>query len=113
VLLLLWMGWQIYRAKQFNRFKQFIRHDIKPQVVEHLKSNLVKNRNENFPNDECHIQASIDYWCVSTARMLQYALQYELVSEKWLKETGNYRHCQHLFHIEGQYLHTFIEQIEP
>ncbi len=100
VVILLWMSWQLYLAKQFSYFKSLIEQDINPQVIEHIKQALIDNRSEIFPNNDSHIQATIYYWCQYKARILSYALTHELITEQWLKETGNYRNCQHLFHIE-------------
>ncbi len=103
--ILLWMAWQLYRAKQFTQFKKLIEREIKPQIIEHLKVELAENRCETFPNSDCHIQASIAYWCQYKARILQCALTHDVINEQWLKDTGNYRNCQHLFHIERQFMH--------
>lgn len=102
---LLWMAWQLYRAKQFTLFKKLIESEIKPKVVEHLTTELTENRSELFPNSDCHIQASIIYWCLYKSRILQLALEKEIVTKQWLEETGNMRNCQHLFHIERQFMH--------
>jgi hypothetical protein len=37
-------------------------------------------------------------------RILQAALQREIISTQWLKDTGNLRNSQHLFHVEQEYL---------
>ncbi len=36
--------------------------------------------------------------------MIQAALEQEIIDEAWLKNTGNYRNCQHLFFIEKEFL---------
>lgn len=103
--LLLWMVWQLYRAKQFTQFKQLIESELKPQIVEYLTNELIENRSEVFPNTDCHIQASINYWCRYKVRILQFALAKEIITQQWLVETGNTRNSQHLFHVERQFLH--------
>lgn len=103
--LLLWMVWQLYRAKQFTQFKQLIESELKPKIIDYLKTDLIDNRNELFPNTDCHIQASIQYWCQYKVRILQLALEKEIITQQWLKETGNMRNSQHLFHIEQQFKH--------
>ncbi|MEW6990849.1 hypothetical protein AADZ91_09190 [Colwelliaceae bacterium 6441] len=104
-IILLWMAWQLYRAKQFTQFKRLIEVEIKPQIIALLESDLRENRSELFPNTDCHIQASITYWCQYKSRILQLALEKEIITTQWLQETGNMRNCQHLFHIERQYMH--------
>ncbi|MDT0603573.1 hypothetical protein [Thalassotalea castellviae] len=103
--LLLWMAWQLYRAKQFTQFKQFIETELKPKIIEYLKNELIENRSELFPNSDCHIQATIDYWCRYKVRILQFALSKEIITKQWLIETGNTRNSQHLFHIEQSFIH--------
>ncbi|MDG1752024.1 MAG: hypothetical protein P8I03_10245 [Thalassotalea sp.] len=103
--LLVWMAWQLYRAKQFTQFKQLIETELKPQIVDYLTTELIKNRSELFPNSDCHIQASIDYWCRYKVRILQLALEKEIITKQWFIETGNTRNCQHLFHVEQQFMH--------
>lgn len=102
---ILWMVWQLYRAKQFTQFKQLIESEIKPKIVDHLTNELIENRSDLFPNSDCHIQASINYWCKYKVRVLQFALEKEIITEQWLEETGNTRNCQHLFHVEQQFMH--------
>lgn len=104
ITLLTFMLWQLYRAKKFNKFKELIDIEITPQLLHQIEDELVTNRSKLFPNEECHIQASIAFWTQSRARIIQAALEREIISEKWLKDTGNYRNCQHLFYIEKQYL---------
>ena len=103
--LLLWMVWQLYRAKQFNKFKLLIEIELKPQLVDFLKNELIEGRNDLFPNSDCHIQASIDYWCRYKVRIVQFSLEKEIITKQWLEETNNTRNCQHLFHIEQQFMH--------
>jgi hypothetical protein len=103
--LLLWMVWQLYRAKQFTQFKRLIESEIKPKIVDHLTNELIENRSELFPNSDSHIQASIDYWCQYKVRTIQFALEKEIINKQWLIETGNTRNCQHLFHVEQQFMH--------
>ncbi|MGJ8692837.1 MAG: hypothetical protein ACSHW0_10175 [Thalassotalea sp.] len=104
LLIILFFSWQLYRAKKFTKFKLFIDLEIKPQLVKQITAEFDELRSEVFPNSEIHIEASIAYWTVSRARILQAALEKEVISKDWLEETGNYRHCQHLFYIEKQYL---------
>jgi hypothetical protein len=101
---IIWLCWQLYRAKQFNHFKKRIETEIKPQLVSHITQQLTDQRCDLFPNNDCHIEATLVYWTYSKARMLQKALIEEIIDEKWLKDTGNLRHCQHLFHIEQKFL---------
>jgi len=104
-LVLIWMAWQLYRAKQFNRFKKLIELEIKPKVINEIKEELLATRSELFPNNDSHVDASIYYWCQYKSRILQKALASDVITEQWLRDTGNYRNCQHLFHIERQFMH--------
>lgn len=97
---LLWLCWQLIRAKRFTKFKQRIEQELKPKVIENIINELNENRSELFPNTDTHQEATLYYWTQYKSRILQAALQREIIDETWLKETGNWRNCQHLFHIE-------------
>ncbi|GLX79507.1 hypothetical protein tinsulaeT_28470 [Thalassotalea insulae] len=105
VIIITWMAWQLYRAKQFTHFKQQIQSEIKPKVIAAIRAQLEETRSELTPNNDCHVQATINYWCQHPARIMQYALNHEIVTKDSLIEAGNYRHCQHLFHIEKYIMH--------
>jgi hypothetical protein len=104
IFALVWLIWQLLKAKQFTRFKQLIESDLKPKVIEHIIEELTETRSELFPNTEIHQQASIYYWTQYKGRILKAALAREIIDEKWLKDTGNLRNCQHLFHVEQRFL---------
>jgi len=110
LLLLIWMIWQLVKAKKFTQFKTYIEKELKPKVIENIKNELEENRNEQSPNNDCHIQATLFYWGQYKSRILQAALQQGVIDEKWLKDTGNYRNCQHLFHIEADKMHRSANQ---
>lgn len=110
--ILLWLGWQLYRAKQFTKFKWQIDQRLKPLVVAHIKEELANGRSELFPNNHCHQQATIFYWCQYRSRIVQAAIHWHLVEQDWLEKTGNVRHCQHLFFIEKDKLATFHNTIK-
>ena len=97
------MIWQLLRAKKLTAFKQYIQQELKTQVINHLKAQLTEQRCELLPNKACHIEASIYFWTLANVRILQYALENELLSKQWLTERGHKRHCQHLFHVEAEY----------
>jgi len=101
---ILWMAWLLVKAKRFTKFKQQIEKEIKPKVIADILAELEESRSEVFPNNEVHQQATVYYWSQYKARILQAALQREIISQQWLKDTGNLRNSQHLFHIEQQYL---------
>lgn len=105
VLSLLWLIWQLMRAKHFTKFKQQIAQELKPKVIANIISEMEQTRSEQFPNTVAHQEATIAYWSASTGRILQAALIREIVTEHWLKETGNWRNSQHLFHVEADRLH--------
>ncbi len=109
VLLLSWMAWQLYRAKQFNLFKRYITDDLRPLVLAKLTEQLNERRSERFPNNEVHIQASKLYWSAYPSRTLQAALAWQVLPEDWVESSGNKRHCQHLFFIEQDKLATFVD----
>ncbi|WP_281556344.1 hypothetical protein [Thalassomonas sp. RHCl1] len=103
---LAWLIYQLLRAKKFTRFKQTLEQEIKPKVVRHIINELNETRSELFPNNEAHQQATIYYWCQYKSRILQAALNREIIDENWLKQTGNWRNSQHLFHVEAHVLFT-------
>lgn len=99
------MAWQLYRAKQYNRFKQTILVELKPKMIKQLALELDETRSELFPNTDCQLQAATYYWSQYPSRILQRSLEKEIVTKQWLKDTGNYRNCQHLFHVERERMH--------
>lgn len=108
---LVWMSWQLYRAKQFNKFKQAINTELKPRVIAYLKQELVETRSELTPNTDAHIHASLYFWCQYPSRILQAAMRWQLLDEHWFEQTGYKRHCQHLFFIEQDKLASFVEKV--
>ena len=104
IIFLAWLIWQLIKAKQFTRFKQLIETELKPKVVAHIIEELNETRSTTLPNNNVHQEASIYYWTQYKSRILKAALQREIIDEKWLKDTGNMRNSQHLFHVEQQYL---------
>ena len=101
-----WIFLNLLKVKKFNQFKQLLTDEIKPKVIEKLITELNKNRSEEYPNNDMHIQASIYYWTQYPVRILQAALNYKIIDQKWLKETGNWRNSQHLFFTEAKYKQT-------
>ncbi|WP_286234923.1 hypothetical protein [Thalassotalea sediminis] len=107
ITLLCWMAWQLWRAKQFTKFKQYLFSEIRPLVLTDLEQRLIEQRCATYPNSDFHIMAAKEYWTAYASRILQYALTRELVSEEKLKQQGKYRFCQHLFHIEADKMHQY------
>lgn len=103
---LLWLVWQLWQARRFNTFKKYVITELKPKVIEAIKDDLLKTRTETFPNNSTHQEATILYWSQYPSRVVQSALEFEVITEQWLKESGNLRHCQHLFHIEQSFMHV-------
>lgn len=104
LLILAWLIWQLYKAKQYTRFKSLIETELKPKVIAKIIEELDETRSELFPNNEIHQQASLYYWTQYKGRILKAALVHEIIDEQWLINTGNLRNSQHLFHVEQQYL---------
>lgn len=104
-LFLIWLIWQLMRAKRFTQFKRQIIQELKPKVIENIITEMAETRDELLPNTPAHQEATIHYWSASVGRILQAALRREIIDEQWLKETGNLRNSQHLFHIERDKLH--------
>jgi hypothetical protein len=104
VAVILWMAWLLVKAKRFTKFKLQIEKELKPKVIADILAELEESRSEIFPNNEIHQQATIYYWSQYKVRILQAALQREIISTQWLKDTGNLRNSQHLFHVEQEYL---------
>jgi hypothetical protein len=100
----LWLCWQLIQAKKFTKFKLRIEQELKPQVIGKIIEDLNEQRSELFPNNDCHKEATILYWTQYKSRILKAALQQEIIDETWLKNTGNWRNSQHLFHIEQHLL---------
>ena len=101
---LFWLIWQLITAKKFTRFKLMLEQEIKPRVVTHIIDELNENRCEQFPNNQAHQDATIFYWCQYKARILQAALERDIIDEQWLRSTNNLRNSQHLFHVEKHLL---------
>jgi len=102
--LLIWLAWQLYRAKQFNKFKTLLNNEIKAKVISAIQEDLATQRSEQFPNNQTHIDATIYYWTQYPIRILQAAIKYEIIDKQWLQATSNVRHSQHLMFIQRQYL---------
>jgi ABC-type protease/lipase transport system fused ATPase/permease subunit len=102
---LAWLVWQLMRAKHFTQFKRQITQELKPKVIQAIINEMEETRSEQKPNTPAHQEATITYWSASAGRVLQAALMREIIDENWLKETGNLRNSQHLFHIEQDKLH--------
>ena len=104
VLSIVWMIYQIIRAKKFNHFKEILITDIKPEVIKAIKVELETLRSDSFPNNKCHIDATLYFWTQYPIRILQAALERDIIDQKWLEKTGNVRHSQHLMHIQQHHL---------
>ena len=101
---MVWLIWQLIKAKRFTRFKQKIEDELKEKVIASIIEELCANRSEAFPNNDCHKEATILYWTQYKSRILHAALQREIITEQWLKDSGNLRNAQHLFYVERAYL---------
>ena len=106
LLSLLWLIWQLVKAKRFTRFKQQIDAELKEKVIASIKEELEDTRSEQYPNNECHQEATLLYWTQYKSRILHAALEREIINQQWLIKTGNLRNAQHLFFIERHYLPT-------
>ncbi|KGJ95568.1 hypothetical protein [Colwellia psychrerythraea] len=104
LLSLTWLLWQLVKAKRFTRFKQQIDSELKDKVIANIIEELALTRCEQFPNNDCHQEATIIYWTQYKSRILHAALAREIIDQQWLIDTGNLRNAQHLFFIERQYL---------
>ena len=100
VIILLWLIWQLIKAKRFTRFKQLLKQEIKPKVIADIQIELADSRSELLPNNESHIEATLFFWSQYHVRILQAALMRDIINEDWLKKTGNWKNSQHLFFIE-------------
>ncbi|MCW8832771.1 MAG: hypothetical protein OQK09_16490 [Colwellia sp.] len=97
---LAWLIWQLIKAKRFNRFKQKIEDELKDKVIASILEELELSRSDIFPNNDSHKEATIFYWTQYKSRILHAALQREIITEQWLKDSGNLRNAQHLFYVE-------------
>jgi len=107
LLSMAWLIWQLIKAKRFTRFKQKIENELKEKVIASIIEELCDNRSEIFPNNNCHQKATIFYWTEYTSRILHAALQREIITQQWLKDSGNLHNAQHLFFIEQKFLPSF------
>ena len=103
IAVLLFMSWQLYRARQYNRFLDWLKRDIEPQVVNSLMVELEQSRSALFPNNEAHQQATIYYYTYKKVRIFQAACAREIISKEWLQVPANQRLAQHLMHSEQAY----------
>jgi hypothetical protein len=106
------MLWQLKKARQFTQFKQQLFTEFKPKILAAIAEELKQQRCEKYPNSDIHIQASQAYWGKYAVRILQAAMERELIDENWLKKTGNWRNSQHLLFIEQQFKAQQCEKIE-
>ncbi|WP_019028484.1 hypothetical protein [Colwellia piezophila] len=104
LLSLLWLSWQLVKAKQFTRFKQQIETELKEKVIANIIEELALTRGELLPNNDCHQAATLLFWTQYKSRILHAALAREIIDQQWLIDSGNLRNAQHLFFIERQYL---------
>ena len=84
VLILAWLIWQLFKAKQYTRFKALIETELKPKVIAKIIEDLNENRSELFPNNAIHEQAALYYWTQYKSRILKAALIHEIIDEEWL-----------------------------
>jgi hypothetical protein len=105
---MVWLIWQLIKAKRFTRFKQKIEDELKEKVIASIIEELTLSRSEILPNNDCHQAATLYYWCQYKSRILHAALQREIITEQWLRDSGNLRNAQHLFFVERQYLPTTL-----
>lgn len=106
------MAWLLFKAKKLTQFKREITLNIKPKLIKAIEEELNETRCDLLPNSAQHLEAAIYFWTCSQARILQAALEREIITTQWLKSTGNYRNCQHLFHIEKHML-LAEDRIQP
>lgn len=110
VSFLLWLIWQLLRAKQFTQFKLYLNQEIAPQLAEQLKQELIESRSEITPNNDEHIQATLFYWQQYPIRILQAALDRKILTSDELKNAGKFRFCQHLYHVQSNKLHHYMDK---
>ena len=104
LLSLVWLLWQLVKAKRFTRFKLQIEAELKDKVITDIVEELTLTRSKKFPNNDCHQAATLLYWTQYKSRILHAALAREIINQQWLIDTGNLRNAQHLFFIERQFL---------
>lgn len=100
VLTLITMLWLLLKAKQYNKFLRMLIDDIKPQLVEAIKIDLIAKQSELTPNNQAHIDATIYYWTCHKVRIFQGAYQFGILDDDWLSTPQNKRNVQHLMHVE-------------
>ena len=103
IAIIAFMLWQLYRAKQYNRFLKWLSSDIKPQLIENIREELEQTRSEQFPNTEAHVEATILFYSQYRIRIFQAAFEREIISREWLAVPANKRLVQHLMHKEASF----------
>ena len=112
VLSLVWLLWQLVKAKRFTHFKQQIEQELKEKVISDIKRELEETRSELFPNNSSHEAATLFYWTQYKSRILHAALTREIIDQQWLIKHGHLKNTQHLFFIERQFLPAPTKQEE-
>ncbi len=97
-------SWQLYQAKKVKKFKLWLDNTITPELCHVLKKRLINHRSELFPNTGEHIQASCIFWAKYHSRVIQKALQLEIMTKQTIIDAGFHRQYQHILFIEQQYL---------
>ena len=104
IAILCFVSWQLYQAKKVSKFKQWLNDTIEPQLCLELTKRLTHQRSQLFPNTDEHIQASCIFWTQFHSRVIQKALQLDIVTKQSIIDAGFYRQCQHIMFVEQQYL---------
>lgn len=102
--LLIFLSWQLYQAKRITHFKQWIDKELTPELTTKLTECLQKSRCATFQNNDVHIQASIYFWTQYRARVIQKALQLNIINKQTIIDMKYHRQCQHMLFIENEYL---------
>ncbi len=101
ISILLWLIWQLIKAKRFTRFCHYIEHNLKQEVAEKLVAEFM-NPSSQFSILKNEPARTVEFWMQYKVRILQAALLTDIINEDWLKQTNNVRNSQHLFFIDRE-----------
>lgn len=107
------MFWQYLRARKFTQFKRMLISEVQPKVISAINIEMESTRSDLLPNTDTHQQATQFYWTQYPVRVLQAAMIWGIIDEDWLKQTGNTRNSQHLFHIQQHLVNHQAQFREP
>ncbi|TRX55725.1 hypothetical protein [Thalassomonas sp. M1454] len=112
-LILIWMMWRLYQAKQYNAFIDWLRLDIAEKVAADLEAKLIEQRSPENPNNQAHIEATQLFYQQAPVRIFEYAVTHQIISSQWLEKKSNKRHASHLLFVQSQFRTSHCKNLLP